>query len=443
MKNALIAVFLLLISCGMVAAQDGGFFPFEYRALELENGFKAYLIEAGAPGQIAYVTIVRTGSREEWEPGRSGFAHFFEHVMFRGTEKYPNFDDVITRMGGSSNAFTSNDMTVYHIVASSDSLEQLVDLESDRFQNLAYDEASFRTEAGAVLGEFNQGRANPFSFLSEKVYDTAYDKHTYKHTTIGFEQDVRAMPEGFEYSRTFFERYYRPENVVLLLVGDFDEARAEELILAHYSDWKPGYIAPEIEPEPQQQAARTGRAIFPGRTLPILSLTWKGPPWSASDKMAVAAEVLGQVAFGQNSEIYRKLVIQDQTVQAFFANFLLSRDPDLLAVFAMVGDPAKLDSVRSEIESTIAQYRDQLCDADQLEATKSNMRYGYLMGLETAENVAFSLLGPVVNTGRLEPINDYYRTLDSITPDDLREAARAFLVDSGRTEVTLVSEGGN
>ena len=443
MKNALIIVCLLLISSGMVAAQDGGFFPFKYSTLELENGFKAYLIDAGAPGQIAYVTIVRTGSREEWEPGRSGFAHFFEHVMFRGTEKYPKFDDIITRLGASSNAFTSLDMTVYHLVAASDSLAQLVDLESDRFKNLSYDEASFRTEAGAVLGEFNQGRANPFSFLAEKVYDTAYDKHTYKHTTIGFEQDVRAMPEGFGYSRTFFERYYRPENVVLLLVGDFDEAKAEELIRAHYSDWKPGYTAPEIEPEPKQQGARTGHAIFPGRTLPILALTWKGPSWSASDKMSVAAEVLGQVAFGQNSAIYRKLVIQDQTVQAFFANFLLSRDPDLLSVFAMVGDPAKLDGVRSEIASTIAQYRDELCDPEQLEATKSNLRYGYLMGLETAENIAFSLLGPVVNTGRLEPINDYYRTLDSITPEDLREAARAFLIDSGRTEVTLVSEGGN
>ncbi|MEE8586708.1 MAG: pitrilysin family protein, partial [Acidobacteriota bacterium] len=309
--------FFLALGLAMAAASavDEKIFPFEYRKVQLDNGFHAYLIRAGAPGQIAYVTVVRTGSREEWEPGRSGYAHFFEHMMFRGTEKHPAFDDVITRIGGDSNAFTSNDRTVYHIVAATDSLQQLVDLESDRFMNLSYDEPVFRTEAGAVLGEFNQGRANPFLYLFEKIRDTAFDKHTYKHLTIGFEEDVRAMPEGFKYSRSFFDRYYRPENCILLLAGgDFEFDRAEQLIRQHYGPWESGYTAPEIESEPAQTEPRTASAEFPGRTLPILSVNYKGPAWSAFDKMSAATEVLGQVAFGQNSDIYKKLVIQEQKV---------------------------------------------------------------------------------------------------------------------------------
>jgi len=95
--------------------------------VELQNGFKAYLIKAGAPGQIAYVTVVRTGAREEWEPGRSGFAHFFEHIMFRGTKKYPDYDAITTKIGAARNASTSIDVTQYYLVASSDSLEQIID----------------------------------------------------------------------------------------------------------------------------------------------------------------------------------------------------------------------------------------------------------------------------------------------------------------------------
>ena len=151
--------------------QGGKIFPFEYKKVELENGFKAYLIHAGAPGQIAYVTVVRSGSRDEYEPGRSGYAHFFEHMMFRGTGRYPKYDAIAGALGALYNASTSNDFTQYYLVASRDTLEQVIDLESDRFMNLQYTESQFRTEVGAILGEFSQGKSNPFYRLEEKTAD--------------------------------------------------------------------------------------------------------------------------------------------------------------------------------------------------------------------------------------------------------------------------------
>ncbi len=442
MKKVLIGLLTLVVSTLSGSAQQSGVFPFQYKKVELENGFKAYLIKAGAPGQIAYVTVVRTGSREEWEPGRSGFAHFFEHVMFRGTEKYPHYDRILTEIGADNNAFTGDDQTVYYVVAASDSLEQLVDLESDRFMNLKYDEAAFRTEAGAVLGEFSQGRANPFLYLFENIRETAFDKHTYKHLTIGFEDDVRAMPEGYEYSKSFFNRYYRPENCVLLLAGDIEFDSAEALIRQYYSPWKPGYTAPEIESEPEQREPRESETAFPGRTLPILAVNYKGPAWSATDRLAAATEVLGQVAFGSNSDIYRKLVIQDQKVQTFFADFEAPRDPGLLSIIAMVINPDDVSLVSQEIEKTVQRFREETCDEETLERTKRAIKYSFLMGLETAQNAAFSLLNIVVNTGGLEAVEDYYRTLDAVTPEDIREAARAFLKPEGRTTVTLKAAGG-
>jgi zinc protease len=408
----------------------------------LENGFKAYLIEAGAPNQIAYVSIVRTGSREEWEPGRSGFAHFFEHIMFRGTEKYPNYDFAVAEMGAAYNGFTSSDRTVYYLLASNEYLESIVDLESDRFMNLIYSEPDFRTESGAVLGEYQQSASTPSAFLNEKVRETAYDVHTYRHTTIGYEADVRAMPEGYEYSKSFFQRYYRPENVVVVLAGDFDFDEAEGLIRQYYSDWQPGYVPPQITEEPAHDAARRRTIEFPGRTLPVLSINYQGPYWNAADKMAVATEVLGRVAFGPNSEIYKQLVIEERKVQYLRAGFALNRDPGLLSITTMVINPTETGLVEQEIANAVARYREELVDEQLFEDTKSNMKYGFLMGLETAQNVGFAMMRSVVNTGGIEAVNAYYSTLDSVTRENVREAARRYLVENGKTVVTMVQAEG-
>ena len=432
---------LALVVAGSAAAQADGIFPFDYRLVELDNGFKAYLIRAGAPGQIAYVSIVRTGSRDEVEAGKSGFAHFFEHMMFRGTDKYPNYDLITSRIGASRNAFTGNDLTVYYLVASNEYLEQIVDLESDRFSSLNYDEPGFRTEAGAILGEYMQGALSPGRWLDERVRDLAYDRHTYGHTTIGYEADVRAMPEAYDYSLSFYRRFYRPENVVLVLAGDFEYEEAEQLIRQHYADWQPGYEAPNIPEEPRQPATRRQTVRYPGRTLPVLSINYKAPAWSASNKMAVATEVLGEVAFGSNSDIYRKLVIDEQRVQYLAAGFGLARDPALISINTMVVDPDDVPAVEREIQNAVNEAREALADQKMLDDTKSAMKYGFLMGLETAQNVAFAMIQPVINTGGIEAVNEYYRTLDSITAADIREAARTYLVDSAKTVVLMVQEG--
>ncbi|MCH7874841.1 MAG: insulinase family protein [Gemmatimonadetes bacterium] len=440
MRRFLPAVFLLLIAApaALVTQQSEGIFPFDYRLIRLDNGFTAYLIKAGAPGQIAYVSMVRTGSRDEVEEGKSGFAHFFEHMMFRGTDKYPNYDEITSRMGAARNAFTSNDMTVYYLVASNEYLEQIMDLESDRFMNLQYAEPDFRTEAGAVLGEYQQSATTPFGFLNEKVRETAFDRHTYRHTTIGFEADVRAMPDGYQYSKGFHRRFYRPENIVLVLAGDFDYDETERLIRQYYSDWEPGYVPSEIPVEPEQTAPRRRTVEYPGRTLPVLSVNYKGPGWSAADRSAVATQVLGRVAFGSNSDLYKRLVIQDRKVQFLSADFGLSRDAGLLSITTMVINPDEVELVEEEIRRTATRFREELVDGQLLADTKSNIRYGFLMGLETAQSVAFGMIGYVINTGGIEAVNEYYRTLESVTAEDIREAARRYLLDNNKTTVTMV-----
>lgn len=441
LKASLLGILVVAVTAA-ARPRDGNVFPFDYERVTLANGFTAYLIDAGAPGQVAFVTMVRTGSRDEVEPGKSGFAHFFEHMMFRGTERYPDYDGVTSRMGAARNAFTSNDMTVYYLVASSEYLGQIMDLEADRFQNLRYSESDFRTEAGAILGEYQQGALTPGRWLDEKIRETAFREHTYRHTTIGFEADIRAMPEGFEYSRTFYQRFYRPENVVLVIAGDFDRAEAKRLIERHYGGWQRGYVPPAITPEPPQAEPRERTVQYPARTLPILSVNYRGPAWSATDTVAVAAEVLGRLAFGTNSDLYRRLVLQQRRANALSGSFGLSRDPGLLSITAIVNDSADVRSVEAEIQATVERFRRELADPATLHAVRSNMKYGFLMGLETAQDVAFSTIPFVINTGRVEAIEEYFRTLDGVTPEHVRRAAERYLIDTGRTTITMVQAEG-
>ena len=421
--------------------QQAPVFPFPYERVELENGFRAYLIKAGAPGQIAYVSIVRTGSRDEVDKGKSGFAHFFEHMMFRGTEKYPDYDAETTKMGAFRNASTWADQTAYYIVANNEYLEKIIDIESDRFQNLKYSEADFRTEAGAILGEYQQGALDPQRWLGEKVRETVFKEHPYGHTVIGYEADVRAMPEAYEYSRTFYERFYRPENTVLVLAGDFDTEKARGLIRKYYSGWKPGYKAPAIPLEPPQTEARELTVRYPGRTLPIISVNYRAPAWDASSRDGVALEVFGQVAFGPNSALYRKLVIEERRVQSLFASFDRSRDPYLVSIQAMVNDPKDVEAIQDEIKKTILMHQRTTISQEQLAATKSNIKYGFLMGMETAQDVAFSVMQSVVNTGGIEAIEEYFDALDRVNASNVRDAGRRHLVETGRTTIIMVQEG--
>lgn len=438
MRMVATAILASLALGGKLGAQDTDIFPFEYRRVDLENGFRAYLVDAGAPGQIAYVSIVRTGARDEVDVGKSGFAHFFEHLMFAGTAKYPDYNGIASSMGAVHNAQTSNDGTLYFLVAANDYLEQIVDLESDRFMNLSYAEGDFRTRAGAVLGEYQNSAGSNSSVLNRAVRETAYRAHPYRHSVLGFEDDIRAMPEGYAYSKEFYQRHYRPENVILVLTGNFDFDEAEGLIHQYYDHWEPGYVEPDIPVEPEQSEARVEMVEYRGQTLPMLSVSHKGPAWSPTDRVAAATEILGSVAFGQNSDLYRKLVLEEQRVDFLRSRFGLQRDPALLTVTAMVNDPEDVQAVGDEILATVERFKEELVDGAQLEATKSNMKYGFLMDLETAQNVSFALIQTVVNTGGIEAINDYYHTLDSITAEDIREAARTYLVEAGRTTVTLV-----
>lgn len=424
---------------GSAPSTSQSIIPFPIHQKTLANGLQVVAIPMESGGLAAHWITVRTGSRDEYEPGRTGFAHFFEHMMFYGTKKFPQemYEQTVTRMGADSNAFTSNDVTVYYLNVAAEELEQVMTIESDRFKNLSYSEQGFQTEAGAVYGEYRKNRTSPWFALYEAMTTTAFQRHTYGHTVIGYEKDIKAMPTLYDYSRTFFDRYYRPDNAILVVAGDVTESQVFTMAEKYYGDWKPGYVPPKIEVEPEQKAERRVDVAYEGRALPMIWIGYKGDAFNPGDRTFAASFVLAELAFGETSDIYRRLVLEEQVLQSISADPASDRDPGLWMVQAVVKDPSKVDAVLTEIDATIARYRDTSPSAERVAAVKSNMRYSFVMGMDSPSRVAGRIARLAGIFGDVESIESMYRTLTTVTPADVQAAAQKYLVAQRRTVAVL------
>ncbi len=414
-------------------------FPYAMYEKTLANGLQVVVVPMPADGLVSYRTVVRTGARDEYEKGHTGFAHFFEHMMFRGTKKYPAevYNEIVTKMGADANAYTSTDITVYQMDIAAEDLETVVDIESDRFMNLEYAEADFQTEAGAVYGEYRKNRANPGFLMYEAIKKAAFTKHTYGHTAMGYEPDIAAMPKMFDYSRKFFSRYYRPDNCTVIVAGDVEAEATFALIERFYGPWEKGYVEPKVSREPAQRKERRIEVEYAGQTLPMVQVAYKGGAFDAKDRTWVASLVLADLAFGETSEIHKELVLDKRWVQYIYASPATDRDPGLWSIGAMVAEPDKVDAVLERIDAAVAQYRDTPVDAARLDRVKSNMKYGYLMSLDTPAAVAGSLASTIGVTGDPHSDDALYATLVAVTPEDVQAAAKAYLDAKQRTVAVL------
>jgi zinc protease len=440
-----LALFTLLVGLGagpQTPAERTKVFPYPIRSTTLENGLVVLSVPFDSPGILAYYTAVRTGSRNEVEKGLSGFAHFFEHMMFRGTEKYPQdqYNAALMAIGADSNAFTTDDWTCYHMVVPASALAKAVELEADRFRNLKYDEADFQKEARAVLGEYNKGASSPFLILNETMQDKAFTLHTYKHTTIGFLADVKDMPNHYEYSKTFFNRWYRPDNCTVIVAGDVDHEELVKLARAAYAGWKPGKPSVEIPAEPKQTEERAAHLTWPAPTLSVLYLGYHIPAGDPNDPDTAALGALAEAVFGETSLLYRALVLDEQKVVTLTAFAGRHRDPGLFRILARVRRPGEIAKVRERIDKALADAAREPIDAGRLEAIKAHLRYEFAGRLESAGDVALAVGQSIALAGRPDAWDDLFAAYGHLTPADLARVASRYFDRSNRTVMTLASE---
>jgi zinc protease len=417
-------------------AAAAGAFPYAIESHTLKNGLRIVFVPMESPGLAAYYTAVRTGSRNEVEPGHTGFAHFFEHMMFRGTAANPSFDGRMADFGWHNNAFTSDDQTVYTDFGPSARLLDVVALEADRFRYLSYPEPAFRTEALAVLGEYNKSAAAPWLKLEETLVSTAFTRHTYRHTTLGFLEDIREMPGKYVYSKKFHQRFYRPDNCIVIVAGAFDRAAVQAAIETHYGSWRGRADQPKVPVEPPQTEERRAAVAWASPTLPRAIFAYKVPP-ATDHRTAAALEVVYAYLFGETGTLHKSLVLEQQIAEPFQAWSQARRDPGLWAVLATAKSPEHLARIEQAVDEAIEALETGGLDASALARIQSNRRAELVLSLEDPEEVASRLAWAVSVTGELDAIDRFMAALDALTPEAVAEVARATLVKTGRTVVTL------
>ncbi|MEO8596871.1 MAG: pitrilysin family protein [Candidatus Solibacter sp.] len=436
----------LLLGCAVLtcAAQPRKVFPYEYSQEDLPNGLRLITVPTDYANIVATYIVVQTGSRNEVEPGHTGFAHLFEHLMFRGTEKFPpaKYNQTLTRIGAASNASTDDDLTIYHTTFSKEDLDGVMAMEADRFQHLKYAEPEFKTESLAVLGEYNKNSASPFSKLNEVLHDNAYQSHTYKHTTMGFLKDIQDMPNQYDYSLKFFDRYYRPEYTTIIVVGDVQAKAVRAMVDRYWGAWKRGTYKPEIPVEPPQDGARKAHVDWPSATLPIVSVAYKGPAYSDASKDTAALDALSELAFSNTSDLYQRLVVQEQRADSLSANSPGNVDPGLFQITARVKKAEDLDYVNQRILETVTAFRAKPVDAAKLDVVRKRMRYQLALSMDNSDTIAQILAYYVGLRRSPETLNALFEQYAKLTPEDIQQAAAKYLVEKSRTTVTLTGPGG-
>ena len=449
---ALIAASFTLSACLVTPTKDNSRSPVtsiqknsnkvfsqNYVFKELPNGLRVLIVQTDYPDLVSVQIPVSVGSRDEDEAGRTGFAHFFEHMMFKGSEKFPQdiYSDLFKNAGVDNGAYTTNDYTNYHLDFSKEHLDKVLEIQADHFKNLSYSEAQFKTEALTVKGEYLKNNASPTRKLLAAVRNKAFDTHTYKHTTMGFFEDVEAMPEQIAYGEKFFQQFYKPEYVSLVIVGDVEPQAAMTMVEKHWGTWKKGEFVNEITQEPKQKMAKYVHEKFEGLPGHWLLVSYKGANWQPKKKDRAALDLISELYFSNNSALYQELVVDKQLASQMFNYNPETKDAGLRHVFIKVNEEKDLATVRDAINRTYVQARTELVSTDKLDNLKSNLRYSFVNGLDSSESIASTLASYMHFDRDPETINHLYNSFNNISAEDIQRIANKYFIDENRTTVTL------
>ena len=436
------ALALMLVASNNAISSDtltaGKILPYPIYQHKMANGLNVVTVPFDSPGLASFHIVTRVGARNEVEPGVTGFAHFFEHMMFRGTDKYSKeeYSAALKSTGAAANANTTQDRTNYHMTGNANKLELMFELESDRFLNLNYSEHEFKTEAGAVKGEYTKNFASPYSQINEKRAETAFTTHTYSHTTMGYFKDIVDMPNQYEYSKKFFDRYYRPEYNTVLVVGDVTPEQVNALAEKYFGGWQRGNYKSIVPVEPEQTETRYVH-LQNGSIPAYFSMSYKGPAFSDSAIDMPALDVLSSIVFSNTSDLSKKLVIDEQKIRFIGGGAFDSRDPNLFTIEVSMVEKDDMAYVMNEIKKAIAKVKTEAVDVDLLERTKSKLKYGFAMGIDTPGSIARSLSHYIQLTGDPESINRLYALYDQVTVDDLKMVASKYFDPQHMTIATI------
>jgi zinc protease len=386
----------------------------------LDNGLRVLLhIDKSTP-LVSSNLLYQVGSRDE-DPDRTGFAHLFEHLMFSGTHRVPDYDDPIQKAGGENNAFTNSDITNYYTTLPSKNMETALWLESDRMLDLNITQVSLDVQKKVVVEEFKETCLNqPYGDAWHLLSSLAYKLHPYRWPTIGLAIDhIENAP--LDEVRAFYSKFYVPNNAILVLSGHFDESKAIKLVSKWFDSLSPGeHHLPYYEQEPPQEKIR--RLVIE-RDVPanVIFLAFKTP--DRSNLLYYATDTISDIlSHGESSRLYRKLVKEKKIFTSIDAYLTGTIDPGLFVIEGRISDGISFEEAEYAIWEVIHQIQKEQITTAELEKIKNkiytNLAFSELSVLNKAINLAFY---EAMNDAEL--INKEYDYYQNVRSDEIRKSA--------------------
>ena len=415
----------------------------EIHEMKLDNGLRALIVESHDAPVIDVQVWYHVGSKNE-VPGKTGFAHLFEHLMFDGTKNLGSneFSDYIIRSGGTDNAYTTEDTTVFWETVPSNMLPVVLWLEADRMRNLEINEKVFNNERQVVEEERRLRFDNPpYGTVVETLYDHAYTVHPYRHMTIGSLEDLNHA--SIADIQDFYDTYYVPSNATLLIVGDVDWRQAAIDVQKYLGDVTAGKAhGPSTIPvEPAQQGERVVKLNL-DVALPAFVEGYHMPADGTPDAypLRLASKILSD---GESSRIYTRLVYDKQIAVQAESSGNFTEDPNLFFVFAVLNDGHSPAEGETQVEAEIARLKSELVSDADLEKGKNQILRDFILSRQTAQSRAEELGYAAVVLKDPELVNTELQRFLNVTPQDIQRVARKYFVQANRTVVEVYPKKGS
>ncbi|MBL9080146.1 MAG: insulinase family protein [Planctomycetes bacterium] len=400
--------------------------------VELDNGFRALLVERGPLPVVASLLWYRIGARDE-HSGETGVSHFLEHMMFKGTPQFPkgHIDLQTSKMGGSNNAFTDNDSTAYYFTMAADRWETALEIEASRMRGCLLDPHEFASEKNVVLEELAMGEDDPWRPLYQATESLLFQVHPYHHPVIGYKQDLERLT--VQRMRAYYERHYGPNRAFLVVVGAIDKARTAARIRELFGPIPRAGDREEPLREPTPLGERRAVLRTP-HSVTRLAFGFQTCRMGERDDYAldVLAHDLGN---SKNSRLYRRLVLKEELVTDVSVINETRQEPGALFVMCELRPGADAARVEKLVREEIARQAEEGVAKKDFERIQAQIRASFLFQDEAVLDLAMKLARFEASTP------DGYRTLatvlptyDSLTQRELRDVAARYL-DFGRAAV--------
>lgn len=404
---------------------------------QLSNGLQVRLLPSTVVPTCSLYTFFRVGSRNE-RPGLTGISHLFEHMMFNGAKKYGpgKFDKVLESNGGTSNAYTSNDVTVYYEDFMAEALETVIDLESDRMRSLAVKPAMLASERQVVMEERRLRVDNEIGgLMDEELSSLIWKAHPYRWPVIGWMKDIEAITR--EDCLAYFRAYYAPNNATLYLSGDFEPKRALAMIKKAYGDLPSGpALPPVVDAEPEQRGERRAEVHHPAQA-PSLMVAWRGPAGREAD--TITLDVLQYVlSVGQSSRLLKSLVFEKELAVSVSVDWTWRFDPGAFVIGIELKPGADPRATEAALYEELAQVARDGVEPRELEKAKNNLAAHLYRELATNSGRAHALGSYEVMMGSWRPGLALAARYESVTGAQVKAAAAKYLAPTRRSVVTLI-----